>query len=139
MNKYTYTVVIGEIECGEMTIESYNEDFATEMITEKIGKALYKALPNLDIEYYTELRSVTIDKKEIKKRLEKAVAACPSDYEVELNCNDTNGNVYIYKYSEKAGGASPLDGFNSALYNIYEADLDDNFDIHDLWHGYMSM
>lgn len=136
MNKFTFQIVIGDKECGSMIVEATTCDVATEKIMEKIGNALYNALPDLDIEYYVELENVYIDRDYIKEKLKEAEAKCPYDREIEIDCDD-EGNVIICSYSEKRGEAVEMDGFD-VLYNRNDVQDFNDFDEDELFGKYLT-
>lgn len=55
MNEYKFAVIIcGGYTNGEVTIEAEDEDMAYAKALEYVGTRLFKAFPELDIEYSVE-------------------------------------------------------------------------------------
>ena len=131
MNKYKFELEIcGGYPCGGLIeVEANGYDTAVEKAQDSFVNRWIKTFPELDVDYNVELNSIEIDKKEIKRKIEKARILCPGNEDLEM-FNDGCGHVEIRRYSEYRGSAETIDGMDddeTLLWDEDSADYDENF------------
>lgn len=106
MRKYTFSVSLcNGCACGNIIIESQNENDAYQNALDYVCDKLAFALPELDIEVSVHLESTKLTTEDFIKELKKAKQYCKGTLELDLN---DWGEWKVLDYIEEFEAAMPI-------------------------------